>query len=378
MSTLQRLPLTVWMNMPSFYQNDLFRSLAGTGRVDLQVIFARQLAGDRRELGWTENLAGFEYCFLDSGAAVLEAMRLARLQRKRLHMVNGLWAEPAFAIALIELMVLGSRYVIYSEAPENGLGRSPVKAQVKRIFGESAVRQAAGLLPVSRLGEAFFRDLGASADAIYPFGYFRSAACPLERSSARQDTIELIFVGQLVHRKGLDVLLEALDPLWDQQPGLLLTIVGTGQESASLRRRVEAAGINGRVCFEGTLTADKIPQRIAQADALVLPSRWDGWGLVVNEALSVGVPVLVSDRCGAADLVQTGVNGWVFRSEDSSDLQRCLQALIACRSEWPRLRSAALATGAAISTETVAPYLVACLECMSGLRTQHPSAPWLG
>ncbi len=377
MSTLQPLPLTLWMNMPSFYQSDLFRALVATGQVDLQVIFARPLPADRKQLGWEEDLTGYAYHFLNTRSSAVEALRLARTQRQRVHVVNGLWAESAFAAAVTELMVLGSRFAIYSEAPEHGLDRSTVKGQVKRNFGAFAVRKAAGLLPVSRLGEAFFRDLGASADAIYPFGYFRSEPCVPENLAARQGTFELIFVGQLVHRKGLDILLDALEPLWSQQPDLSLSIVGSGEEEASLRRRVVASAIDDRVRFEGSLPADQIPRRIAQADALILPSRWDGWGLVVNEALSVGVPAVVSDRCGAVDLIDAGVNGWVFRSEDPGDLRRCLQALIACRPEWQRLRSAALNTGASISAETVAPYLVACLECMSGLRTQRPVAPWL-
>jgi phosphatidyl-myo-inositol dimannoside synthase len=131
------------------------------------------------------------------------------------------------------------------------------------------------------------------------------------------------------------------------------------------------------VRFEGTLSADSIPQRIARADALVLPSRWDGWGLVANEALSVGVPVVISNRCGAADLIHTGVNGWVFHSEDMLDLRRCLQVWLERRSDWPRLCTAALASGAKISAEAVAPYVVACLECIGGLRNERPLAPWL-
>ena len=363
--------------MPSFYQNDLFRALMATGQIDLQVIFARSLAPQRRELCWTEDLTGFEYRFLNERSAILDAIPLIRVQRERLHVVNGIWAEPAFAVGLTELMMLGSRYAIYSEAPQHRLGRSPVKDRFKRGFGSYAVRKAAGLLPVSRLGEDFFRDLGASSEAIYPFGYFRAAPRVSATGATGRSSIDLIFVGQLVHRKGLDILLDALEPLWSQQPQLSLSVVGSGQEADALRRRVEASGIADRVRFEGALAAQHIPQRIAQADALILPSRWDGWGLVANEALSVGVPVLISDRCGAADLVETGVNGWIFRSQDSGDLRRCLQALIACRPKWQRLRSAALITGASISAETVAPYLIACLECMSGLRTQRTVAPWL-
>ncbi|RYZ76232.1 MAG: hypothetical protein EOP06_31530, partial [Proteobacteria bacterium] len=63
-STLM-LPLTIWMNMPSFYQNDLFAALASTGKVDLKVIFARDLPEERRSLGWKSEIEGYEAHFLN-------------------------------------------------------------------------------------------------------------------------------------------------------------------------------------------------------------------------------------------------------------------------------------------------------------------------
>jgi glycosyltransferase involved in cell wall biosynthesis len=65
------------------------------------------------------------------------------------------------------------------------------------------------------------------------------------------------------------------------------------------------------------------------ADALVLPSLYETWGLVVNEAMHFGLPVVVSDQVGCApDLVQSGESGLLFRSNDASDLARALQELI--------------------------------------------------
>ena len=110
---------------------------------------------------------------------------------------------------------------------------------------------------------------------------------------------------------------------------------------------------------------------------LVLPSRWDGWGMVVNEAFSVGVPVIVSDHCGAADLVRSGVNGYVFRSGDASDLHHCLSDFLDKKSDWPRFRANAAETGGRISVEEVAPYLIRCLRHMTGSLDERPSPPWV-
>jgi glycosyltransferase involved in cell wall biosynthesis len=120
-----------------------------------------------------------------------------------------------------------------------------------------------------------------------------------------------------------------------------------------------------------------IQSRIALADVLVLPSRWDGWGMVVNEALTAGVPVIVSDRCGAADLIQHGVNGFVFRSEDVDGLRQCLRKFLDNVDKRPAMRSAAAITGRAVSAEAAAPYLIECLKHMAGESHTRPAPPWL-
>ncbi|HJQ69080.1 MAG TPA: glycosyltransferase family 4 protein, partial [Blastocatellia bacterium] len=326
------LRLTVWMNVPSFHQGDLFRALIASGEVDLQVIFAKRLPSDRIQAGWRDDLEGYPHRFVNK--RLWAAMSMAWEQRDRIHVVNGLWAEPSFAAALVVLAAAGSAYAIYSEVPDHFKSphpdpylakRSFFKELLKTPFGRLLAPKAAGVLPVSHFAELFFKRLGVSDEAIYPFGYFRSgyqhAATPSISSDAR---IDVVFVGRLIRLKGIDLLIEAMLPLFEKHNNLSLTVVGGGELMKPLREQVEALGISERVSFEGVLPTNKVQERLAKADLLVTPSRGDGWGLAVNEAFSVGVPVIVSDRCGAADLVRDGVNGYVFRSEDVEDLRRCI------------------------------------------------------
>jgi glycosyltransferase involved in cell wall biosynthesis len=373
------LPVTVWMNMPSFYQADLFRALVASRAVDLQVIFARTLSPDRTHLGWQADLEGFPYRFLRSPGAVADAFRLARSQRDRVHVVNGIWAEPSFAAALLAMAWTRSRYAIYSEAPDPDPIRSPVKTHLQQIYGQWIVERAMGVLPISSLASRFFGRLSAADGALYPFGYFRSAARDAQERDAAPDRaeIEVLFVGQLTPRKRLDLLLEAIAPLCKEYPRLVLTVIGSGEELPALQDRVGRLGMAGRVRFEGALPSEAVPARMAAADVLVLPSRWDGWGLVVNEALSAGVPVIVSDCCGAADLVQDGVNGYVFRGGDVADLRARLRSFLERRAEWSGFRAHAAALGRALSAEAAAAYLVRCLQHMMGLLAQRPAPPWM-
>ena len=372
------LPVTVWMNYPSFYQGDLFRELIASGEVDLQVIFARNLTPDRLQLGWQDDLKGYTYRFIDKKNPLQSAVRLVWPQRNRLHIVNGLWAEPSFAAALVALTLAKCNYVIYSEAPDPTVQRSMAKRLLRSGFGRALATKVAGVLPISHLAFDFYSRLGVPENVMYPFGYFRSRARWTDRDLylKKEDKIEIVFAGQVIARKGIDLLLEALHSLSEYHTDLILTIIGDGEMLPSLRRRVEELRLQEQVFFEGVIPPDKIPARLAVADLLVLPSRWDGWGLVINEAFSVGIPVIASDRCGGADLIQNGHNGYIFGSENVEELRACLSSFLSRRTDWADFRSKSAETGNMISTEEAAPYLINCLKHITGTLIERPVAPW--
>ena len=100
--------------------------------------------------------------------------------------------------------------------------------------------------------------------------------------------------------------------------------MGSGPEEMSLRQQVAQSSIKG-VWFEGIRQIDELPLYYARAKCFVLPSKSEPWGLVVNEAMASGLPVLVSNRCGCvADLVRDGTNGFVFDPFDTRSLAALL------------------------------------------------------
>lgn len=379
MNDQRPLQLTVWMNYPSFYQGDMFRALIASGEVDLEVVYAKSLTPDRLQLGWHDDLRGYPYRFINKRAPKLDAMRIARAQRHRVHIINGIWAEPSFAAGLVALAIGGCKYALYSEAPDRTLARSAVKKMLQAKVGHVLAAKAMGVLPVSSLGADFYRSLGVLEPKIYPFGYFRSRARWTDRSGYFKDEakIEMVFAGQIIERKGLDILLDALGPVFDEYPSLTLTVIGDGDMLPRLRSLVQERFLTERVTFEGIIPPERIPARLAVADLLVLPSRWDGWGVVVNEAFSVGIPAVVSDRCGAADLIENGQNGYVFPSGDPDALRAALRSFLSSKWEWSGFRARSAEVGDKISVEAVAPYLVDCLRHMMGVLDRRPTAPWL-
>lgn len=363
------MDLTIWMNMPSFYQGDLYRALVASGRINLQLLFARPISADRQQLGWQDSTDGFAHHFL---ASLGQAAWLAWQHRHRIHIVNGVWAEPKFLVALIVLALCGSRYLIYSEAPPPG--RPPaLKHFFQQTIGRWLVGRAAAILPISHFATDFYRQLGATH--FYPFGYFR-ATPQLPPAPPKKEGVEFLYVGQLIQRKGLDLLLEAIHPLLASYPQLHLSLIGYGEQEPMLRQWIAEHQLAERITIHGPLPAGQIPARLQQANLFILPSRWDGWGLVVNEALAAGLPVVVSNACGAADLIASGRNGFIFASQNVADLGRCLRQFLEQPANWPTLQANAQTLGQALSTEVAAHYLLDCLEHLALLRPERPLPPW--
>jgi glycosyltransferase involved in cell wall biosynthesis len=408
------LPITLWMNMPSHHQDDLIRSIDETPGVDLYVIYDSPMAGYRQKLGWKSTVRNYRHMFL-SGCKPLEAVRAVRASRDRIHIFNGIWAVPSFAAAIAAHVVHGDApFFVYSEAPSRGTKRGLLRRGLRDAFGRAVARSSrGGVLAVSSISAAFYRGLGFSSERVYPFGYFRDAgarskasraasgkagflACRAERSSAvspsvwprlrfrpgaaqegrvTESRLRLVFVGTLWHAKGIDLLLDAIAPLWREFPMLSLDLIGDGPALAEINQYIQDQP-EARIRTRGVIPSDQVSQELTAYDLLVLPSRGDGWGMVVNEALSAGLPAIVSDVCGAADLIRTGVNGYVIPSGDARELRRAIRRYAETSPAGREAMSAAAATtGEALAPQVAARYLVDCVHHSLG-DGPRPSPPW--
>lgn len=125
----------------------------------------------------------------------------------------------------------------------------------------------------------------------------------------------LMFVGRLAEVKNLPWLIERMCEL-PESTGLVL--VGDGSLEAELKAKVAELELDGQVIFAGRKEGDDLYAMMSMADALVLCSHSETFGAVVAEALQWGTPCVVSDNCGAAVLIEDGINGAVFKYGDES------------------------------------------------------------
>lgn len=134
----------------------------------------------------------------------------------------------------------------------------------------------------------------------------------LKRKYGFENKRVFLFVGRLAHEKNIGLLIEAYAKLKKKQPDIALMIVGDGSETERLKQVVNDKRLED-VCFAGYVVFPELVQYYKMADAFVLPSVYEPWGLVINEAMIMGLPVIVSDRVGCRkDLIVEGENGFIF------------------------------------------------------------------
>lgn len=137
----------------------------------------------------------------------------------------------------------------------------------------------------------------------------------------------VLFVGRLSPEKGLRTLIDAVTFCKSRGVDVKLVLVGSGPDEEPLRVLGQRAGID--LEFHGFLEGDALAERYAAADIFVLPSLSEPWGLVVNEAMEFGMPLLLSDRVGCRTvLLQEGTNGFTFSAGDARALASVMEPLL--------------------------------------------------
>ncbi len=318
--------------MPSPYQRELFQALQSDGRISIRVLYYTTTAADRNwSLGplsaCEEVLRGRTIGWLGPSAHVNRGIAEVLKKGSADLFVLSDYSAPTTQIAMRVLTWRKKRWVFWGEAPgfnqRGRLGRAVCQQLQRPIAGATAVAGIGsgavdvyqGLFPGIRIFNIpYFCDLS-------PFQIAARA-----RWTQSKHSVDVLFSGQLIERKGVDLLIQAFTQISDQVPELRLQLLGTVPSHGALVGMIPSR-LRDRIHFLGFQQPAAIPKIFAAADIFVLPSRHDGWGVVVNEALGAGLPIIVSDRVGARDLVENGRNGFITNAGDVDSLANALLKL---------------------------------------------------
>ncbi len=144
----------------------------------------------------------------------------------------------------------------------------------------------------------------------------------------KKEDFTIGMVSRLSHEKGIDIMISALPEILKKYSNVKLLIVGDGAEKERLNELAEKLGVSNAITWAGLQPKDALASYYAQMNMVVVPSRFEGFGLTAIEAMSYGIPVLASAVDGLKEVVEDGKSGLLFESEDSDALAETVVELI--------------------------------------------------
>ncbi len=216
--------------------------------------------------------------------------------------------------------------------PHSDRGRpSRAKRAFDRIVPRFTLDRAARVICLTRHEAAYLRGLGVDEDrlAVVPNGVDLAEFAGLPPARAPRAGATGLFVGRLdPSQKGLEILVHSLAGM-PSAAGFHLRIVGEDWGgAAALRRAAARAGVEGRVTFVGPVSRSALLEEYASADLLVLPSRFEPFGIVLLEAMAAGLPVVASRVGGVPEVVVEGETGLLVDPGDTEALASAILRLV--------------------------------------------------
>ena len=311
--------LIFFQNCLSPHQIPYIRECAKDERVDkVYFVMPRIDYEERSDMGWSNDMllneSTVKFILKPTDDTVRELLDVGNKDVRCLF--SGIRADAdVFRWLNISIAFDVKRYII-TEPPY--IFDKPLWMHYVRFFLQDYkyVKRIDGVFAIGESCERYYRSI-SKRWKVFPFIYV-TESFDVEPVSLHDD-MKVLYVGSLSERKNVKVLIEAMRGLHNVQ----LNIVGDGEKRRELEALSKKSEINAY--FLGTMPMKDIPNEMQKNDVLVLPSLYDGWGAVVNEALTQGLYVVCSDMCGAKDLLHDKNLGVKFKNNKSYDLSNVLE-----------------------------------------------------
>lgn len=325
-------------NIPSPYRVDFFNEL---GKLcELTVVYERNSASDRDRKWVSSNAVTFEEIYLksmnikDDNGLDPRVIRYLKKDKFDVIVVGG-YSTPT---AMLAILIMRLKKIPYILNADGGFIRCDrlITFVIKRFF----IGGATTWLSTGGETNKYLQHYGADLKRIYTYPFTSIYTEDILAQEITKDQKEklkeqlgiadkkvVISIGQFIHRKGFDLLLKAWEHINQNIQDASLYIIG-GEPTKDYIDLVQSRGLKN-VNFIGFKTKQELIIYFRIADIFVLPTREDIWGLVINEAMAFGLPVITTDKCIAGlELIEDGVNGFLVPSDDSDTLAKRMRELL--------------------------------------------------
>jgi glycosyltransferase involved in cell wall biosynthesis len=399
--------LAIVASHPVQYQAPWFRALAA--RCDLTVFFCHKqdaagqgLAGFGQAFEWDVPLLdGYRHEWLDNVSAAPGVDKFGGCDTPDIGrklaaghfdacVLNG-WYLKSYLQALRACRAQGLPVMVRGDSQLGG-PRPRLKAVLKHVPYRWMLRRFNAHLYVGQANLTYLRHFGVRPERLFFAPHcvdnerFATGADEARRSGAASRlrdawgataaTTVFLYAGKLTTWKRPADFVEAVGVLARTGHDVRGVVVGSGPDEDALRARAAADGIP--MVFDGFRNQTEMPARYAAGDGLIVPGR-ETWGLVVNEAMAVGVPAIVSDAVGCApDLIDEGRTGATYPLGAVSALAERMAELAARRSTGPEMRTDVLERIARYTCAAAAEGTLGAVEAVARVIDDEPVAVMRG
>jgi len=326
-------------------------ALGKAADADFETIAVTHTQVERVKQGWQPlGVDHLNPTILSRNKWIGQVVEILRRQPDTIHLFCGPFGDLRITLALLAALAWRRKVYVVSEpySPsatgylEDGNRyiisvKAKVRPLIYKLFGIALRNRVAGVFAISPLANLQYREMGLPEQAIHPFGYFVPTPDTPQLEPAQSGVsaagLKLCFVGSLISRKGLHDLIQATRSVAAVGLSVSLDVYGSGDPS-----KYDVDGSTVKYC--GVIPFGTASTVIAGYHALVVPSEHDGWAVVVNEALTAGVPVIVSKNVGASAMVEKFDCGIVYDPQKHDALQDALTRVAASSDYLAGLRDA--------------------------------------
>ncbi len=361
-----------WQNMISIHQQAFLQALAARPGADHVMLVAEHtLARSRKDMGWdVPVISGVEVVISPSADKIAA---IVNEYADAVHIMGGIRVGSMVSAAFDECIKRKCKVGIMTEPFDDAGAKGLLRGLKYRYYISRYARHISFVLAIGRQGVQQYRSLGFDDSRLFPWAYFIAAAPAYVRSAAPAGDVRIIYAGRLQEAKGIYRFMRELTAAG--LTNFQMDIYGEGPDQEKIQQLVAGAGLAGKVTFTPFMPYDRLLERYAGYDWVVLPSaQKDGWGVVVSEGMMRGLKAVCSNICGVSRVIQEGVNGVTF---DWSVPGSCKAAIVSMLTGGGFAADTTIAAwaGDTLSGAAGAAYFMKIMECVNG-NADKPPMPW--
>lgn len=321
-------------NLPSPYRVDFFNELGK--KIDLTVCYERESSSERDAKWINKSKRTYKELFVSTKNIGVDRSIgfgiVKELKNKYDFVIISGWSSPSVILAILYCQIHNILYIM-----EDDGGLINPNGEKHKLIKKLLLRKLFAYFTTTNENISVITSLGVEQNRVYKYPFSSVMNSDISEGISKKQKVDeirkslginenniILAVGQFIDRKGFDVLLKAFSNMNDDCG---LYFVG-GEPTKQYLDIVHQNNIQN-VHFIGFTEKEKLKLYYAAADVFVLPTREDIWGLVINEAMAAGLPVITTNRCGAGlELIKNNQNGYLVQVDDVDNLSEKIHVIL--------------------------------------------------